>query len=255
MTIATAIALTLPLAGLLLLLAEPDADARWEHHPSHFWLVLGTAVVAALLAWSVGSAARQRDDAVPRQADDAEHWRGWLQTLYRREAFVTRYGVLPYVEDLVPDLASKEAQPPSVAYVETGKWFISRMRRSGLGDDFLMTGYAGKISFTVRAVGLVRQIRSADIRVAVKMTEPFTRRNDVYKVYDVRWNARRSLWNAAVRTWPNFDEIEVSGPIQWIARPREQERDLTATAYVLSVTTTEGKQITFAAPEFVPTGR
>ena len=59
------------------------------------------------------------DEAVPRQADDAEHWRTWLQATYRREAFVNRYGVLPYVEDLVPDLVSKEAQPPSVAYVET----------------------------------------------------------------------------------------------------------------------------------------
>lgn len=62
---------------------------------------------------------RMLDEAVPREADDAEHWRAWLQPLYRRDEFVARYGVLPYVEDLVPDLASKEAQPPSVAYVET----------------------------------------------------------------------------------------------------------------------------------------
>jgi eukaryotic-like serine/threonine-protein kinase len=59
------------------------------------------------------------DAAVPRHADDAENWRAFLQPLYRRDAFVARYGVLPYVEDLVPDLASKEAQPQSVAYVET----------------------------------------------------------------------------------------------------------------------------------------
>ena len=59
------------------------------------------------------------DDAEPKQADDAEHWRGWLQGLYRRESFIARYGVLPYVEDLVPDLDARQAQPPSVAYVET----------------------------------------------------------------------------------------------------------------------------------------
>lgn len=62
---------------------------------------------------------RMLDEAVPRQADDAEHWRDFIQPLYRREAWVARYGVLPYVEDLVPELTSKEAQPPSVAYVET----------------------------------------------------------------------------------------------------------------------------------------
>jgi serine/threonine-protein kinase len=59
------------------------------------------------------------DKAVPRQADDADHWRNWLQGLYRREAFVARYGLLPHVEDLVPDLDTRQPQPPSVAYVET----------------------------------------------------------------------------------------------------------------------------------------
>lgn len=55
--------LGLPLIGLILLLAEPDADVHWEHHPSHFWLVLLTAAVAAVLGWAVGTAARRRADA------------------------------------------------------------------------------------------------------------------------------------------------------------------------------------------------
>ncbi len=71
-------------------------------------------------------------DAVPREADDPETWRAWLQPLYRSEAFVARYGVLPYVEDLVPDLESKEAQPPSVAYVETVVVDTQRPIRFGL---------------------------------------------------------------------------------------------------------------------------
>ncbi len=62
---------------------------------------------------------KRLDAAVPREADDAEHWRFWLQNLYRQEAFMARYGALPYVEDLVPDLEAKPSQPPSVAYVET----------------------------------------------------------------------------------------------------------------------------------------
>lgn len=61
---------------------------------------------------------RMLDEAVPRKADDADHWREWLQGLYRREPFVTRYGVLPYVEDLVPDLDAKSSTAP-FAYVET----------------------------------------------------------------------------------------------------------------------------------------
>lgn len=55
--------LALPLAGLFVLLASPSVDRHWEHHPSHFWLVLGTAAVAAALGWSVGTSARRRADA------------------------------------------------------------------------------------------------------------------------------------------------------------------------------------------------
>ncbi len=66
------------------------------------------------------AAFRQRlDEAVPREADDVEHWRTFLQPLYRSDAFIARYGVLPYVEDLVPELSEKEANATSVAYVET----------------------------------------------------------------------------------------------------------------------------------------
>ena len=55
--------LVAPLAGLVLLLALPDADRRWEHHPSHFWLVLASALVAGGLAASIDSTARRRGDA------------------------------------------------------------------------------------------------------------------------------------------------------------------------------------------------
>jgi class 3 adenylate cyclase len=55
--------LALPLLGLALLLAIPGYDVMWEHHPSHFWLVLGVAVVNVVLALLTGEAASQRNDA------------------------------------------------------------------------------------------------------------------------------------------------------------------------------------------------
>src|SRR6187431_1925542 len=61
--VGVAVALVLPVAGLALLLAQPRTDLHWEHHPSHFWLVLGTAVVSAALAYFTGAAAVQRGDA------------------------------------------------------------------------------------------------------------------------------------------------------------------------------------------------
>ena len=55
--------LVLPIAGLGLLLARPELDITWEHHPSHFWLVLLTAVVNVVLAYVTNVAAGRYRDA------------------------------------------------------------------------------------------------------------------------------------------------------------------------------------------------
>jgi class 3 adenylate cyclase len=54
--------LTLPLAGLSILLAAPSADVHWENHPAHFWLVLGTSIASAILAYATGEVASRRGD-------------------------------------------------------------------------------------------------------------------------------------------------------------------------------------------------
>jgi len=59
----TAALLLAPLAGLALLVLRPDLDGAWEHHPAHFWLVLGVGGINAVLAYATGSAARLRGDA------------------------------------------------------------------------------------------------------------------------------------------------------------------------------------------------
>lgn len=58
-----ALHMALPVLALWLLLAQPDLDVRWEHHPSHFWLVMGVAAVNVALAVQVLRAARMREDA------------------------------------------------------------------------------------------------------------------------------------------------------------------------------------------------
>src|SRR5919199_6043785 len=55
--------LVLPLGGFWLLIAAPSADLHWEDHPAHFWLVLGTALTSAVLAYATGDTARRRGDA------------------------------------------------------------------------------------------------------------------------------------------------------------------------------------------------
>jgi adenylate cyclase len=48
--------------GAGLLLAEPDLDLRWEHHPSHFWLVLTVSGVNVALGLVASEVAARRDD-------------------------------------------------------------------------------------------------------------------------------------------------------------------------------------------------
>ena len=61
--VALAVVLALPILGLVLLIAQPRLDVRWEHHPAHFWLVLTAAALSVALAYATGSAARRRNDA------------------------------------------------------------------------------------------------------------------------------------------------------------------------------------------------
>jgi hypothetical protein len=57
-----ALLLALPIVGLLLLFVRPELDVHWEHHPSHFWIVLVTAAGNVALAYITNVVAvRQRD--------------------------------------------------------------------------------------------------------------------------------------------------------------------------------------------------
>jgi class 3 adenylate cyclase/cytochrome bd-type quinol oxidase subunit 2 len=58
-----AVLLAIPIVGLVLLLAVPDLDVQWEHHPSHFLLVLAVALINVGLAVLASDAAHRRDDA------------------------------------------------------------------------------------------------------------------------------------------------------------------------------------------------
>jgi adenylate cyclase len=55
--------LVLPLIGLAVLIARPEFDLHWEHHPSHFWLVLIAAAVNVVLAYVTNVAAGRYRDA------------------------------------------------------------------------------------------------------------------------------------------------------------------------------------------------
>jgi len=63
MLVSAVVVLVLPLVGFVLLMRRPPFDVHWEHRPSHFWLVLVTAALSAVLAYATGAAALRRGDA------------------------------------------------------------------------------------------------------------------------------------------------------------------------------------------------
>ena len=54
--------LALPLLGLWLLVARPASDAHWEHHASHFWLIVAIAALNVGVALVIARAALRRTD-------------------------------------------------------------------------------------------------------------------------------------------------------------------------------------------------
>jgi class 3 adenylate cyclase len=54
--------LTLPVAGLWLLLSTPGADLLWQHHGAHFWLVATVAGLNVAIGAAMSRAAHQRAD-------------------------------------------------------------------------------------------------------------------------------------------------------------------------------------------------
>lgn len=57
-----AVALALPLLGLVVLRLSEPLDRQWQHDPTHFWIVLGAALLSALTAYGTGAAAVRRGD-------------------------------------------------------------------------------------------------------------------------------------------------------------------------------------------------
>ena len=57
-----AVVLALPLLGLGVLRVSDRLDHQWQHESTHFWLVLGAAVLSAMTAYGTGAAAVRRGD-------------------------------------------------------------------------------------------------------------------------------------------------------------------------------------------------
>jgi hypothetical protein len=137
-----------------------------------------------------------------------------------------------------------------LTYRPVGDWLLGPKTHSGWGPDFLQTGYAGAISFSIRARNLPREVRSADLRVVVRVLPPFAARGG-YRVLDLTWKSERTLTNQALKTWMAEDRLTISGPYRWIKEPDDVTASLDVEAHVRSVTLHDGTVFHFSVPDFV----
>jgi hypothetical protein len=131
---------------------------------------------------------------------------------------------------------------------ETGRYVLRYDLLGNWWNEFRMDGHEATVSFTLRAASLVREIRSAELRVALRMTGPFASEGR-WRTYTVRWDARTSLWNGALQSWLKHDTFSVSVTPRWSTRPKDVTSSVDAIAHVRSVVTKDGATVAFRVPD------
>ena len=144
------------------------------------------------------------------------------------------------------------AATAKIGYWSEGEWFLTKMRRTGWGPDFLLTGWQGDVSFSIRARDLVKEVRSCDLRVAVKVVRPFAEMAGTWRFYDVEWKPDRSMANTSLRTWMAVERLKLDGPFEWTDGPSEGSAKLEVECHVRSVTLLDKSVVTFQFPEYIP---
>jgi len=88
--------LALPILGLAVLRTSAGLDREWRHDPTHFWLVLGSAALSAVMAYGTGSAAIRRGD---------------VRVMYVSLAFLSSAGFLGLHALATPHMLLESASP------------------------------------------------------------------------------------------------------------------------------------------------
>ncbi len=135
-----------------------------------------------------------------------------------------------------------------IAYAQTGQWYSVEIQPYVFQSQFLADGYLGKVSFTVRAANLVRDLKSAVIRVAVRLRGPLTERAQEYRIYDVEWVADRAFGDDSFRSFGNVDDLSLPSRPRWVASPDKGTMYPDAEAYVVSAVLPSGERLTFQTP-------
>jgi hypothetical protein len=106
------------------------------------------------------------------------------------------------------------------------------------------------VAVSLRARDLVRELKVAELLVAVRLEPPFAPRGEGWRVHPLTWKPERSLWNAALKTWPRLDRLTTVGPYRWISEPKNESRAIDVQAHLVSAVAKDGTELTFRVPRF-----
>lgn len=135
-----------------------------------------------------------------------------------------------------------------IVYAQTGQWQSIEVEPYIFQSQFLADGYRGKVSFTLRAANLIRDLKSAVIRVAIRLKGPLTQRAQEYRIYDVEWVADRAFGDDSFRTFPNVDDLSLPMQPRYVVSPDKGTMNLDADAFVVSAVLPSGERLTFPTP-------
>lgn len=157
-----------------------------------------------------------------------------------------------------PKREGERQWPARVAFLATAK--LSYVRKGArmkvevapdiFEDRFRMTGYEGRISFTLRAANLLRDVKSVTVRVGVRMRAPVSEVSEAVRTIDVTWTADKAIGNDSLNSWVNYDSFAYAVTPRWYDGRLDGVVPLTADAYVTSVTLLDGTQLQFDVPDF-----
>ncbi len=142
-----------------------------------------------------------------------------------------------------------------VVYVETGHFvheeYWDYVRGLYVVNDYFLTdGWQGKLSFSLRAAGLLRDVKGVLVRVTVRMMGPLTEETDLWRTYDVQWTASNAMGNDSLKTWDDYDTFQCSISPKHIGGPQKRSAKFDAQAWVVSATLKDGTEQKFEVPTF-----
>lgn len=137
-----------------------------------------------------------------------------------------------------------------VDWQENGSWLPVKIDEYLYENRFFCDGYTATFGFNLGAKNLLRDIKSATIRVVARMEAPLAGTSTDFRTYEVTWTGDKGFGNESFKRYWKFDTFVVSAS-QQMKMTRDSGKFVPqAWAHVLSITDLQGNVRTFNAPTY-----